>query len=1158
MNDLQQYSPFSPPLLQGGGDRQTWRRLYGSAMALAICRAAGQHDGLLVVVAPDTLAGDRLAEEVQFYLGADRALPLLRLPDWEMLPYDNFSPYQDIISDRLATLARLPAISRGILIVNASTVMHRLCPAEYIMGRSFNLRRGDTLDRDAFRRRLESAGYRSAPQVMEHGDFAVRGSIVDLYPMGSDEPYRLDLLDDEIDSIRLFDTETQCSTGSVEAIQLLPAREFPLDEEGIARFRQNWRVRFEGKPTNSAIYTDISQGFCPAGVEYYLPLFFEATATLFDYLSSNALFIVESGVNDAVDYFQREIEERYEQGRHDIQRPLLPPEALFLKPEELFGAVKRHASVLIRGDNEAGNAGVREFDTMLPAPLPVDSRAPDPFVLLKRFLGSFDGRVLLVAESDGRRETLLELLRGHEIRPVLVDDWSAFVDADMALAMTVAPLYAGAQFGSPLLAVIAESQLFGERAVQKRRRRAATRDPESIIRDLSELRIGSPVVHEQHGVGRYCGLVTLSIGEIPGEYLHLEYADGDKLYVPVASLQLISRYSGIDPEHAPLHKLGSGQWAKARARAAQRVCDVAAELLEIHARRAARQGHRFGVDAAAYAAFVQKFPFEETPDQLNTIEQVLDDMQSGRPMDRLVCGDVGFGKTEVAMRAAFIAANDGRQVAVLVPTTLLAQQHFQNFKDRFADWPIRIELLSRFRGKKEQDTTVKGLIDGTVDVVIGTHKLLQSDIRFKRLGLLIIDEEHRFGVRQKEKIKALRSEVDILTLTATPIPRTLNMALSSVRELSIIATPPSRRVAVKTFVREWDDALLHEALLREIGRGGQVYVLHNEVENIDKMAETIRSLIPEARVEVAHGQMRERELERVMLDFYHRRFNVLVCTTIIETGIDIPTANTIIINRADKFGLAQLYQLRGRVGRSHHRAYAYLIIPPRVALSGDAVKRLDAIESLEELGVGFTLATHDLEIRGAGEILGDEQSGHIQEIGYGLYTELLERAVASLKSGRQPELERPLSQGTEIVLGAAALLPDDYVPDVHARLILYKRIATARDRDELLSLREEVIDRFGTLPDPARHLFEVTGLKLDAEPLGIRKIDLGEKGGRLQFNPQPAIDPMVVIRLVQRRPQTYRLDGADKLRIIKELPDAQARVAELQGLLQVLADRKAA
>lgn len=1156
--DSARHSPLLPPLPRPG-ERHTWRRLYGSARALAIGRAARQHDSPVLVVTRDPAVAEALMEEIRFFLDGQAGVPVRLFPGWETLPYDQFSPYQDIISDRLALLARLPEMRRGVIVAALNTLMHRTCPLAFVSGNSFGLRPGDRLDREAFRRRLEGAGYRASPQVAEHGEFAVRGSLIDLFPMGSEVPFRIDLLDEEIDTIRTFDPESQVSTGVVEEMRLLPAREFPLHEQAIGAFRQRWRQRFEGKPTNSPVYNDVSEGFCPAGIEYYLPLFFDGTATFFDYLPPTALVVLDEGIAAAAGEFREEVETRYEQGRHDVQRPLLAPGELFLALEEFYGACRRHGEIFVRGDEEEGAAGLIEFDTALPTGMPVDSRAAAPFALLDRFLGGFAGRVLIAAESAGRRETLIEILGGHGLRPVVVESWPAFESGAARLSLAVAPLTQGLLLPGDGMAVVAESQLFGERAVQQRRRRAAARDPEAIIRDLTELRPGAPVVHEQHGVGRYRGLITLTVDGINAEYLHLEYADADKLYVPVSSLHFISRYTGIDPDLAPLHKLGSGQWAKARARAAERARDVAAELLEIHARRAARQGHRFDLDVAAYNAFVEKFPFEETADQAAAIESVLKDMQSGQPMDRLVCGDVGFGKTEVAMRAAFVAAQDGWQVAVLVPTTLLAQQHYQNFRDRFADWPIRIEQLSRFRGRKDQDSVVRGLADGTVDIVIGTHKLLQPDIGFKRLGLIIVDEEHRFGVQQKEQFKKLRAEVDILTLTATPIPRTLNLALSNVRELSIIATPPSRRLAVKTFVREWEDALLKEALLREVSRGGQVYFLHNDVDTIEKTARKVAELIPQGRVAVAHGQMRERDLERVMLDFYHRRVNVLVCTTIIETGIDVPTANTIVIDRADRFGLAQLYQLRGRVGRSHHRAYAYLLVPSRVdpqtglktTLSGDARKRLEAIEALEELGMGFTLATHDLEIRGAGEILGEEQSGHIQEVGFAMYTELLERAVRSLKAGRQPQLDAAAAVPAEINLHLPALFPEDYIPDVHTRLILYKRISSATDEEALTVLREEVIDRFGPLPAPAQSMFVLTRAKLLADAVGLRKVDLSARGGRLQFDAQPKIDPMTVIRLVQQQPTLYKLEGGEKLRVLKPLPDPQARIEELFDLLSL-------
>jgi transcription-repair coupling factor (superfamily II helicase) len=1156
--DAGRLSPLSPPLPERAGDRRYWGGLYGCSKALAIHAAAKQAAAPVVVLAPDLNSARQWYEELRFFR-ADTDFPLLAFPDWETLPYDLFSPYQDIISERLATLARLPELKRGIMVVPVSTAMHRLLPCAHLRAHSLLLETGQQLDMERFRARLSESGYRFVSQVMEHGDAAVRGSLLDIYPMGAARPYRIDLFDTEIDSIRVFDPESQLSSDKVESIYVLPAREISLSTEAINRFRASWRERFSGNPAAVTVYRDVSDGIAPAGIEYYLPLFYESTDTLFDYVPPGSLVVVDEGSMDAAESFWGDVQERYEQRRHDLERPLLAPAEMFTLPDTLAAGLKAFPHVHTSGLGwTTPRAGTVRFASRAPLHLPVDARAAHPLEILQSFLDDFDGRVLLVAESTGRRETILELLHRNNLHPLQCAGWSAFLDGDCGLGLTVAPLERGALLDDPRIAIISETQLFGERVQQRRLRKRRQQDTDAIVRNLTELTLGAPVVHEHHGVGRYRGLVTLEAGGIPGEFICVEYDKGDKLYVPVSSLDLISRYTGMDPEHAPLHRLGSGQWDRARKKAEERIHDVAAELLELHARRAARAGQSFHVDEDAYRAFVQAFPFEETPGQTDAINDVLGDMQAANPMDRLICGDAGFGKTEVAMRAAFVAVQNNSQVALLVPTTLLAQQHYQNFLDRFADWPVRIEMLSRFVNRKETGEVMGDLADGKVDIVIGTHKLLQGDISFARLGLVIIDEEHRFGVRQKERFKALRAEVDVLTLTATPIPRTLNMALSDLRGLSIIASPPSRRLAVKTFVTEWNEPLIKEALQREIKRGGQVYFLHNEVESIHRKVEEVKALMPEARVRPAHGQLPEKELEQVMLDFYHRRFNVLVCTTIIETGIDVPSANTIIINRADRFGLAQLYQLRGRVGRSHHRAYAYLVIPQRRAMTADAVKRLEAIESLEELGIGFTLATHDLEIRGAGEILGEEQSGQIQQIGFGLYMDLLERAVQAMKAGRQPQLDRPLDHGTEIDLRLPALIPEDYLPDVHTRLIMYKRIASARGEEELESLREEMIDRFGLLPPPLKNLFEVTRLKQRAAPLGIRKIDLGAHGGRLYFFPYANIDAGRVIELVQKQPGVYRLDGGDKLRITHDLPDAESRLSLLADLFENIAMRNAA
>lgn len=1147
-------SPLSPECPTQAGDRRYWGRLYGASKSLLISKLATQYNGPLVIITQDSLDVHHFQTELRFFLGQESSVPVVLFPDWETLPYDAFSPYQDIVSQRLASLAELGDLQQGILIIPVTTAMHYLMPRDCLLANRIKMQAGDTLNLEAFKHRLLNSGYVMTSQVVEHGDVAIRGSLVDLFPMGSEHPFRIDLFDDQIDSIRTFDPESQRSLDKPDSINILPAREVALTDQGIAQFRSEWRNVFEGNPSQCSIYRDVSQRLAPSGIEYYLPLFYEEVQTIFDYLPKNALVLIDEDGYGAAETFWQDIEQRYEQMRYDIERPILPPATMFIAPNDLFARLNQFPQIYMTAMEQADKPGAVNYSSTLPTRLPIDARASEPLAVFKRYLSGFPGRVLLAAETLGRRETLLELFRAHQLSPKQVSDWSAFYQSNEHFAITSAPLERGLQIDQPAIAIISETQLFGERVMQRRLRKRKKQDSDAIIRNLTELSLGAPVVHEEHGVGRYQGLVTLEVGNIPAEYIMLEYDQGDKLYVPIATLDLVSRYTGVDPEHAPLHRLGSGAWEKARKKAAQRVCDIAAELLDMHAKRAARKGVSFAIEDEAYRAFVQGFPFEETPGQMDAINDVIQDLHNDKPMDRLVCGDAGFGKTEVAMRAAFIAVQNGKQVALLVPTTLLAQQHFQNFSDRFAEWPVKVELISRFRTAKEQNTIIAGLQSGTVDIVIGTHKLIQGDIQFKDLGLVIIDEEHRFGVRQKEKFKALRSEIDVLTLTATPIPRTLNMALSNLRELSIISTPPSRRLSVKTFVREWDNALLKEAIMRELKRGGQVYFLHNRVDSIEKTAKTLRELMPEARVETAHGQMPEKELEQTMFDFYHRRFNILVCTTIIETGIDVPSANTIIIDRADKFGLAQLYQLRGRVGRSHHRAYAYLLTPDRKSVTADAIKRLEAIESLEDLGIGFTLATHDLEIRGSGEILGDEQSGHIQEIGFGMYMDLLERAVKALQSGQQPELDRSLDHGAEINLHTPALIPEDYLPDVHTRLIFYKRIASAKDDAELKELRVEMIDRFGLLSEPIQNLFAITELKLRANPIGIKKIEMFEQGGRILFQQQTHIDPAKILGLIQEQPHIYKLEGQDKFRIIKEMPEFDDRYRELQELLEHIVD----
>ncbi len=1150
---LRPHSPFQPPFPEGDAERLQWGGLRGSSIALAIARSAEAFEGLTLVVTDEVQSANRLESALGFFL-EEQGLPVIALPDWETLPYDVFSPLPELISQRLLTLYQLPRTQRAILVLPASTLMQRLPPPSFLEHHALIVDIGQQLNLDQTRRRLERSGYQCVSQVLGHGEFAVRGSLLDVFPMGSEQPFRIDLFDDEVETIRTFDPESQRSLEKIDKIHMLPAREFPLDEAGTTLFRRNYRNQFEGDLQRSLIYQEVSEGRLPGGLEYYLPLFFEQTATLFDYLPENRLLMIDAGVREQAEAFFQQVEERFAERRHDIERPLLPPQQLYLSPDELSTALKQGASIRYQSNEIAqrskGYSAPINFDSQLLPPLAIQARAQHPAAALQAFLADHNHRVLFIAESAGRREILLSTLKDFGISAQLVENWHSFLASDIPIGLTVAPLEQGLLLDN--IALITEAQLYGERVRQERRRRKVSQDPDQIVRNLTELHVGAPVVHEEHGVGRYLGLQTLEVGGMTTEFLTLEYAKGDKLYVPVASLHLISRYAGASPENAPLHRLGSDQWEKVKKRAAKQVRDVAAELLEIYARRAARQGVAFPEPDAEYQAFAASFEFEETPDQQQTIESVLADMASPQPMDRVVCGDVGFGKTEVAMRATFMATQGNKQVAVLVPTTLLAQQHYQNFADRFADWPVRVESLSRFRTGKQQQKVIDGLADGTIDIVIGTHKLLSDSISFKDLGLVIIDEEHRFGVRHKERFKALRSEVDLLTLTATPIPRTLNMAMSGMRDLSVIATPPALRHPVKTFISQWNDALIQEACQRELKRGGQIYFLHNEVSTIENIAQRLEELLPGVRLQVAHGQMRERELEGIMRDFYHQRFNLLVCTTIVESGIDVPTANTMIINRADKLGLAQLHQIRGRVGRSHHRAYAYLLTPPPRTLTTDARKRLEAIESLEDLGAGFTLATHDLEIRGAGELLGEGQSGQIQEIGFTLYTELLERAVQALKAGRQPELDRPLDHGTEIELQIPALLPDDYLPDVHSRLVLYKRIASAANQDELRELQVEMIDRFGLLPEAAKNLFEITALKLRVHTLGIRKIEGGPQGARILFDREPKIDPAQLIRLIQSRPSMYKLDGADKLRFFDDLSDPASRVERIGRLIDTL------
>ena len=1122
-----------------------------AALAYSVLQSALAADTLLLAVVPDSYAAQLLERDL---LALRPSLPVLHFPDWETLSYDRFSPHPDLVSQRIDCLYRLSGCRHGILVVPVTSLMQRIAPVDWLAGQAIDLRVGQRLDLHAERERLLRFGYRHAGQVMDAGEFSVRGAILDIFPAGSAQPVRIELLDDTIDSLRLFDPESQRSDASRDAFRLLPAREFPLDEAHRKRARERLLERFEINPGACGLYLDLKQDIAPAGIEYYLPLFFDNTGDLLDYMPGRFQLVLAPHALEAADAFWATTGQRYEQRRHDIERPVLAPAELFLSPEDLRQKINRmHRYQLLEG-GQTGYAEAKAPGILAAFQCPWQSGQQPAGAELRHFMDNYPGRLIIAADSPGRRETLKDMLRHAGIPCSAATDWpAALASAGPGLAVLAsADLSDGFTVSDPPLAVMTERQLFPERASQGRRRKNQGKDPHSILRDLNEIAIGAPIVHEQHGVGRYRGLLHLETGGSTGEFLSIEYAKGDKLYVPVSQLHLVSRYSGAGSEHAPLHSLGGEAWEKAKRRAAGKVHDAAAELLEIQAKRLAQSGFALSIERGLYERFAAGFPFEETPDQQQAIEAVLADMAHDHPMDRVVCGDVGFGKTEVALRAAFVSAMAGKQSAVLVPTTLLAEQHFRNFCDRFADWPVRIEVLSRFKDRNETKAALELLALGKIDIVIGTHRLLQKDVAFADLGLVIVDEEQRFGVRHKEALKALKANVHLLTLTATPIPRTLNMAMSGLRQLSIIGTPPAHRLAVKTFISPWDKATLTEAFQRELARGGQVYFLHNEVASIERMAHEVAAMAPEARVRVAHGQMPERQLEQVMLDFHKQRFNVLVSTTIIESGIDIPNANTIIINRADHFGLAQLHQLRGRVGRSHHRAYAYLVVPDINRISDDARKRLDALASLEELGAGFTLATHDLEIRGAGELLGEDQSGQITEIGFSLYAQYLERAVASIRDGRIPDVLAAAPAKAEINLHSPALIPDSAVEDVHTRLTLYKRIASADSPDALRELQVEIIDRFGLLHPATRHLFDCAELRLLAEPLGISKIDMSDHGGIIAFVAKPAIDPLTVIRLIQSQPNTYAMHGAERLKISNRTETGEQRAMFLRGLLAKL------
>ncbi len=1153
------------------------KRLYSSALgaglALEIARLSRTADAPLLCLVKDNTTAVRLKQEIVFFLGqsadqtgnfelsqqeeVDSPTDIIILPDWETLPYDSFSPHQDIVSERIETLHTFQTLQTGIILVPTSTLIQKLAPKQFINSHSLLLTCGQELDLHQFSQRLAQAGYRSVTQVYEHGEFAVRGSILDLFPSGCDNPIRLDFFDNELETIRSFDVDTQKSDQSLREVRLLPAHEFSMSDEAIAKFRGSWRSEFDISRDPACVYQQITEGNVPPGIEYYLPFFHDKLESLFDYLPDSTIIVELNNWQEDLNQDWSEITHRYKQRQVSVLRPPVKPSALYIAPDEINHTLKNFRRLCLWENQTKSKLPCTQLDFSAIADVSLDHKNQQPMHRLKDWLIKEPVKTLIAAESAGRKEQIVEWLHDAQLEYEQVANWQAFKDCTSSLVLAVFPIQQGCLSRSEHWQIIAEAQLYGDQVRQVSESKVDQRDPSFIIRNLAELQIGAPVVHIEQGIGRYLGLHLLEVANQQAEFLTIEYSGGDKFYVPVHNLDQISRYSGSADSQVHLNKLGGEQWSKAKRKAAEKIRDVAAELLEIQAQRASRQGQSYQADDMDYRLFASAFPFEETNDQKRTIDSVLEDLAKTTPMDRLVCGDVGFGKTEVAMRAAFVVASSGYQVSILVPTTLLAQQHFENFRDRFADWPFRIEVLSRFQNNKQQQNTLEQISQGKVDIVIGTHKLLQKDIKFKQLGLLIVDEEHRFGVRQKEKIKALKAEVDILTMTATPIPRTLNMAMTGMRDLSIIATPPQKRLAVKTFVRSEDELLVKDAISREIRRGGQVYFVHNDVESIERKVRELEKLLPEYRIKFGHGQMRESQLEKVMQDFYHQRFQVLVCTTIIETGIDVPNANTIIINRADHFGLAQLHQLRGRVGRSHHQAYAYMLTPlSEKLMTANARKRLDAITKLDKLGSGFLLASQDLEIRGAGEILGEDQTGQMQTIGFNLYMEMLDSAVEALKSGKEPSLDLVLKEKAEVELQIPALLPDLYVADVSLRLTLYKRIASANTERELDEIKVELIDRFGLLPEPTRNLFAISRLRQRSNRIGIKRIQVGPENGLIDFIEKPSIDPMSIIGLIQSRPDIYKLQGPTRLRFSKDLEKAEQRINFVQKLIHELESKK--
>lgn len=1134
-----------------------WTRTYGCGPAHRIAQLLQDDDLFVLLLTPDASALHRMQDELQFFCNDD--IPIIIFPDSETLPYDRLSPHKNIIAEKLDALAKLRNATRGVCIASVSSAMHKLAPTRFIDDNTFILKRGGRLDSIAFQRQLSSIGYIKTSQVFSFGEYAVRGSVIDFYPPASHAPVRIDLFDDEIESLRLFSPSTQLSKGNLEQITVLPSQEYAYDSDSIQKFRTCFREEFHQKPDECPVYQEISNDIIPEGIESYMPLFFDQMESLFDYIPQQSLVIFSEDVTEHAKQHWQYIDRRRELLKDDAHWPTLPLQSLYEHPDSLASRIKALRHIEIRSFEDTPKSTPKaptkqalNYRTLPPLALNVELQ--EPTLYLRNFVESFDGNILFVAHSKSYYDQLLELLRDIHLSPKQVDGWEAFRSADHKLCLSLGELSEGVILdeGAKRIAIVPESKVLGHHISRRRSRRATARNTESLIKDIDQLEVGCPVVHEKHGVGRFVGLETVEIDGNSADFCIIAYAGSDKLYVPIAALHLLSRYATTDPDNAPLHHLGKPQWDKAKRKAAQKAYDIATQLLDTQARRENLQGIAFDINEAEYHLFASSFPYEETEDQEKAIHDVLEDMRSDKPMDRVICGDVGFGKTEVALRAMFVAASSGRQVAVLAPTTLLARQHLETFQNRFADWPIKVEMLTRFHTSKNQQRIITDINEGRVDVVVGTHKLLSSKVNFQNLGLIVIDEEHRFGVRDKEKIKMRYAKSDIMMLTATPIPRTLSMSLNKLRDITLISTPPPDRYAIKTFIKQWDDALIQDSCQRELLRGGQIFFVHNRIETINEIAAKLKVLLPEARFSVAHGSMREYDLEKAVLSFYNQESDILVCTTIIENGIDIPTANTMIVNRADRFGLAQLHQLRGRIGRSHHAAYAYMLVPPKNTMTADAVRRLEAIESLEDLGIGLALAQQDLEIRGAGELLGKEQSGHITEIGFSIYSKLLKQAVEVIRSDAEFNIDKPLDTVTEIDLGEPAFIPHDYLPDINLRLILYRQIANLKDDVAIRNMADEMVDRFGESPEPLINLLRNASLRIKCHKTGINEVKRTSAGLRIAFDEEADMRTNRLIECVTSEPHKYQFVGNHSLLLRIKEEEAQDAVAKLEALIKCI------